>query len=174
MNKNKIENIRVKLLAPYIGSLLIIVIACLWILNIYQQENSKIFAENTSNDIKNTFDQNIQSDIELIQAISFFIAENKNLQKAWKNKNIANLLAESKPIFEKIKTDDNITHFYFHNIDGTNFLRVHAPSRHSDKINRSTLLQAIDSQNVSTGLEFGTFGQFVLRFISRRQPIWWI
>ena len=42
---------------------------------------------------------------------------------------------------------------------------MHAPLRFGDKIKRDTLLQAIESKAVSTGVEFGTFGQFVLRVV---------
>jgi hypothetical protein len=54
---------------------------------------------------------------------------------------------------------------YFHELNGANFLRAHSPEKYSDQIARNTLKNAMESASVSVGIEFGTFGLFVLRVV---------
>jgi len=165
MKSTAIDNIRLKLLAPYIGSLALIILGGLWSLNYYEKEEQVAFAETISQDIRNTFEHNIQDDVELIKGISFFVSRSEAIRQAWLSKDRAFLLDESLPVFQKIKADYRISHFYFHNLDGSNYLRVHSPSQYGDQIDRHTLERAIKTNSVSADIEFGTFGQFVLRVV---------
>ena len=65
------------------------------------------------------------------------------------------LLAAAKPIFDEIKQNNNITHMYFIQPDGTAFLRVHKPQQFDDKVNRATFKNAAATNKVSAGIEMG-------------------
>lgn len=70
----------------------------------------------------------------------------------------------SQPFFRNIKDDYEITHFYFHLPDGTNFVRIHDKSKFNDKINRLTFKQAVDSKSMGSGIELGQTA-FALRVV---------
>lgn len=65
------------------------------------------------------------------------------------------LLAAAKPLFEQVKQNFGITHFYFIEPSGAIFLRVHKPEQHSDVINRTTYLEARKTGKMSVGIEMG-------------------
>jgi hypothetical protein len=69
------------------------------------------------------------------------------------------------PIYEELKKDFQITHFYFMEPDRTCFLRVHQPAQRGDIIDRSTFLSAQKSGRDSWGIEFGPLGTFTLRYV---------
>jgi hypothetical protein len=67
--------------------------------------------------------------------------------------------------FRELRSKYRVTHFYFHGPDKVNFLRVHHPRRHSDRVKRFTLDQAAERGEPARGLELGTFGTFTLRVV---------
>jgi len=76
------------------------------------------------------------------------------------------LLAAAKPIFEALKTRDQITHFYF--LDPpparTCFLRVHKPEQFGDVVGRDTFSAAIATGKIGHGKELGKTA-FALRVV---------
>ena len=77
----------------------------------------------------------------------------------------AGLLAAVMPLNRRIRNDLGITHFYFHDPQGKNFLRVHEPTRHGDRIERATLRQAQRNGAVAAGVELGPLGTLTLRVV---------
>ncbi|MBI1920870.1 MAG: HAMP domain-containing protein [Geobacter sp.] len=65
------------------------------------------------------------------------------------------LLAAAKPIFEEIKQNNNITHMYFIQPDGTVLLRVHKPAESGDKLSRATFKKAAATNQLAAGIEMG-------------------
>jgi hypothetical protein len=76
------------------------------------------------------------------------------------------LLAVAKPIFDKLKAENQITHFYFLDTEParTCFLRVHKPEQFGDRVDRDTLLAAIATQKIGYGKELGKTA-FALRVV---------
>ena len=69
------------------------------------------------------------------------------------------------PIFEDLKREYGVTHFYFSGPDRVNLLRVHAPDRYGDTIDRYTTLQAERGGAAAHGVELGPLGLFTLRLV---------
>jgi PAS domain S-box-containing protein len=111
-------------------------------------------------------------DEEKIQLSSLLslIASNNDIQKAWIAGNREQLYEESLQIFRYISSKQNITHFYYHNKDGINYLRVHKPDKYGDRIERYTMHNAMEGHRSSSGLELGPLGTFTMRVV---QP-WYI
>lgn len=65
------------------------------------------------------------------------------------------LLAAAKPLFDEIKQNNNITHMYFIQPDGTALLRVHKPEQFGDRISRATFKQAAATNRIAAGIEMG-------------------
>lgn len=79
------------------------------------------------------------------------------------------LLSRSLAIFEKLKLEHDITHFYLHDSRRVNILRAHKPKRFGDTINRTSILIAEKTGHPSHGMELGPLGTFTLRSVF---PIW--
>ncbi len=165
MKPGILKNIRFKLLAPFVGALLVIVVTGLWSLNFYQDSELQEFQVRINKQLSKNFYQAILNETEKLEGFLFFIAEDSDLQQAFSQQNRTELSNISNPIFENLLSQHQITHFYYHNLDGQNFLRVHSPYRYGDKVNRATLDKAISTGATAAGIEFGTFGQFVLRIV---------
>jgi len=70
----------------------------------------------------------------------------------------------SLPLFDRLKNDHAITHFYYHTTEGKNFLRVHNADLYNDVIRRQTFRVARESALQSAGLELGKTA-FALRAV---------
>ncbi|HIJ78415.1 MAG: ATP-binding protein [Desulfobulbaceae bacterium] len=116
--------------------------------------------------IDKIFQSELSKDAQLLEGLSDFLAKDDNLQKAWLSQNRQALLNYSSPIFDRLKAKYRITHFYFHDLNQINFLRVHNPIRHGDHITRHTLREAAEKQKTSSGIELGPFGTFTLRVVT--------
>lgn len=90
---------------------------------------------------------------------------NDDLMQAWKRGDRAALYAYTRPVFQKLSERYGITHFYFHDLNGRNFLRVHKPEKFSDIVNRYTMMQALETGKPSSGLELGPLGTFTHRLV---------
>jgi len=97
------------------------------------------------------------------------IAFNSKIRSALTFRDRKKLFLLADPLFKKLRTKHNVTHFYFHDPKRINILRVHQPARHSDIINRFTALGAEKTRDFYYGIELGPLGTFTLRAVL---PIW--
>ncbi|OUR74239.1 hypothetical protein A9Q78_01140 [Methylophaga sp. 41_12_T18] len=162
----EIERIRNKIVAPAISILCLTLILAYVLLNRLQNEHiiqSQTFVhEHLESFIEAEIHEDAVSFIDLINVVK----NDANIQQAWQNKSRDDLYNASKSWYQAINKNHRITHFYFHHLDKTNFLRVHNPQRFGDDIGRHTLRQAAQTQQTSFGVELGTFGYLVLRIVS--------
>lgn len=115
--------------------------------------------------VKKLFEKQFEVETELLSTVLELTAKDERLQKAWTDKNRNTLLKLSVPLLKEMMAKHGITHFYFHNPDQTNFLRVHAPDRFGDVVNRFTLLETVRTGHVSAGIELGILGTLTLRVV---------
>ena len=162
----QIKKIRTQIIIPAISIIVLILTFAFLLLSKLQNENIlrknsfitqhlNSFIESETNEDANTF-------IGLVDIIKADLP----IQKAWKNKNREELYSASFGLYNSLNQSHRITHFYFHDLTRTNFLRVHKPDRFGDNINRHTLTNAVNTQKTSFGIEIGTLGQVVLRVVS--------
>ncbi|MEJ2202251.1 MAG: cache domain-containing protein, partial [Desulfuromonadaceae bacterium] len=115
--------------------------------------------------VEEDFSKLIEQRVQVILAVTQLLQQNPALQQAMLSRDRERLYAEGLPLLNELVSTYQITHFYFHTPDGINFLRVHYPSRHGDRINRHTMLEALRSGRYSAGLELGPLGTFTLRVV---------
>ncbi|MBF0191300.1 MAG: response regulator [Magnetococcales bacterium] len=72
------------------------------------------------------------------------------------------LLQQSLPLLETLRRH-NISHLYFHRADRTNFLRVHNPAHHDDRIQRTLLRRTAATGRFVHAMELGLGGTLSLR-----------
>jgi len=101
---------------------------------------------------------------ELMSTVAETIISDPALIQAMRHKDRRALYTGAQPYLKKL-SGKKITHFYFHDQQGKNFLRVHQPNHHGDSITRSSMRQAMETGTPTYGLELGPFGTLTLRFV---------
>jgi len=130
------------------------------------QKQMNITNEQAISSIQTMLKQHILENSSMLEAVSHALHHNKDIEAALAAKDRAGLLTLSSSLFNELSKNHLITHFYYHSLDRTNLLRVHKPERHSDKINRFTMLEAELLGVESSGIELGPLGTFTLRHVS--------
>jgi len=115
--------------------------------------------------VQQMFQVALDGDAELLNGLIDFIEKDEKLQNAWLAEDRDALLRHAAPIFEDIRSKYRVTHFLFHNLDKTCFLRVHNPTRYGDYTKQFTLGMAVQKGKHSHGIELGPFGTFTLRTV---------
>lgn len=105
-------------------------------------------------------------DADMLEATLSGLLINQPLADAFALQDKASLLRQTQPLFERLKADHHITHFYFIRPDRTVLLRIHLPDRADDLLNRQTLLDAERTQAMSHGVELGMVNTLTLRAVS--------
>ena len=93
------------------------------------------------------------------------ILQDSKFKEIYLEKDREKLFEYGQPLFQKLKNEHQITHFYFILPDGTNFVRLHNKSVFGDKINRLTFKKAKFTGNIGTGIELGKTA-YALRVVS--------
>jgi HAMP domain-containing protein len=107
-----------------------------------------------------------RQDVGKLAATLEALAVNPALAEAFAKRDRARLLALAGPLFERLRADHGITHFYFIEPEPgrTCFLRVHRPDLYGDVVDRQTLAEAIRTRSASSGKELGKTA-FALRVV---------
>jgi hypothetical protein len=108
-------------------------------------------------------------DIKLLSMALDGLCRDENLKSLWRQHERNALNEYLQPLFHSLREKYSITHFYFHEPDRKCFLRVHQPDRHSDVIQRDTLLQARTTGRLAAGIELGPLGTLTLRVLGNRR-----
>jgi len=134
----------------------------------YQEEQTHL-AEDLAQNIKSIERQYFRTIDERANKLATaleIIVSNNELISALKSHDRDALFKFASPIYQQLNTKHNITHFYFHDEQRKNILRLHQPNRFGDKINRFTTLNAERKKQLSHGVELGPLGTFTLRVVS--------
>ncbi|MCX6064336.1 MAG: PAS domain S-box protein [Chloroflexi bacterium] len=89
-------------------------------------------------DLNRSLEQQTASLALLLQPIT----TKPGVQKALIERDSAHLLSGWQPMFETLKQENHLTHFYFMDANRVCLLRVHDPTRFGDRIERFTALEA--------------------------------
>lgn len=158
--------LRLLFLLPMTIAMLIIIFMLSIILYQHTSRNVEAGIIQIRTSAQNFYEESVRYDADALQAIMHVLKKDDTLSRGLADRNKELLLRHAKPLFEDLRHDYKITHFYFTGTDRVNLLRVHAPSRDGDIINRTTTLQAEASGTVSYGVELGPLGTFTLRLVS--------
>lgn len=110
-------------------------------------------------------DQKLDKDTNLMQAVLRTMMDNPDIETALASRDRAALIQEAGPLFEALRADHRITHFYFNTPDLVNLLRLHSPGEFGDLIERATMTKARDQGKAVHGLELGPLGTLTLRLV---------
>lgn len=114
---------------------------------------------------KMALEKHLSEDIKTLSLVEEILRREPNLVRWLGTQDRERLLAGSEEAFKRFREKHGVTHLYFHGPDRVNLLRVHAPVRSGDLIERFTLRQAERSGQMAAGLELGPLGTFSLRSV---------
>ena len=146
----------------------ITVILLVFVVSTYRWQNQRLTSELAalSGSAEKVYLGAIEQDANMLGATLTGLLANDALRESFRNQDRDALLRQTMPLFQRLRKERQITHFYFIRPDRTVLLRVHMPSRLGDQINRTTLLEAEKTQTMSQGAELGPIGTFTLRVVS--------
>ena len=162
------QTLRIRLMFLIPLALAVFIIIFLLIISLYQREHDELDTDvvRISASAHEFFNESILHDRQALNAVMDAILQNRELRDLFSRGDRQKLLSTSRPLFSELKRHYKITHFYYHNMDRTNLLRVHAPLRHGDTIGRFTMQQAQQNGTRASGIELGPLGTFTLRLVT--------
>jgi PAS domain S-box-containing protein len=110
-------------------------------------------------------DDQLEDDAAVLAALSHVVERDPSLQNAFLSGDRDALLKTALPIFQELRSEHRVTHFYFTDPRRVCFLRVHDPTRHGDVVTRFTTAEAATTGKPCHGLELGSLGTFSLRVV---------
>ncbi len=106
-------------------------------------------------DAHQEFENLLEKDEYLLLASLDIFLENRDYRDLFLRGERDKLYEKSLPLFEILKENYSITHFYYHLPDGTNYLRVHNKDINGDVVNRYTFKEAVETKKFGVGIELG-------------------
>jgi len=157
-----------RLLPPMVAMILLLIIGSgILIWHQYKQYHDATIASKRS-DITGDFNAALKSSSAGIATVLQPIVTNQHMRNALLTEDRERLLTDWQRVFEVMRKDNHITHFYFFDPSLTCLLRVHKPEKHGDQIGRFTALEAQRTGKTASGIELGPLGTFTLRVV---QPV---
>jgi signal transduction histidine kinase len=159
------DRVRGRILYPFTLVILFVVGSFLIAAYLFvDREHTKNLTDSAAS-VERLFLQGLENDAAMMQAALSVITSDKDIKKSFINKNRKALLKLAWPIFNNLRKNNNVTHFYFTGPDRVNFLRVHKPDEYGDTIDRITTLRATNEKVPARGIELGPLGTFTLRVV---------
>lgn len=163
----EVVRLRLLFLVPLAVAILSVLMALVF--TIYWHEHHRSVQQGVmriSASAQDFYEDSVRYDARALQALMDTLRRDPVLQAALASSDRQRLLTRTATLFDELKKDYAITHFYFSGTDRVNLLRVHTPSRYGDRIDRITTLAAEKSGSTSFGVELGPLGTFTLRLVT--------
>jgi HAMP domain-containing protein len=160
------SSIKFKVIAAILVSLTIGAVGVLYLSNVSYKNNVNLVAKESVRTSEEAFNNLEANDINMLSATLGALMENDSYKELYMAKDKDGLYKATAPLFERLKNDYRITHWYFHNAEpeSTNFLRVHKPEKTGDVINRVTYTNSVKGKSFAAGKELGKTA-FALRVV---------
>jgi hypothetical protein len=111
-----------------------------------------------------SFENTERGEAEKLLAAADALASNDDLRRAFVARDRDALQRLAEPVLADLRQRARITHWYFIAPDRTVFLRVHAPAKHGDQVDRVTLAVAARTGSPAAGKDLGRTA-FALRVV---------
>ncbi len=161
----KKESIKARIVLPFIVFVVLLLLLAAYGSFLLQQYHLNAEADSKVASINHIFTSFLTQESLRLGSQLEFIARDEKLLAAWQEKNRYQLYEAAQPLYERLKRDYGVSHFYFIDQEKMCFLRVHTPSHHGDLLNRHTLNEAAREDKVFSGIELGPLGTFTLRVV---------
>src|SRR5574343_456716 len=159
-------HLRRHILIPVAVTLLLVMALFLYGADRYLGEVERDHTQSAADIAVNVWREQINQQTE---RLSWFVARAQNdplLRQAMERGDTGNLLTLTQSQLHDLAKAFGITHWYFMTPDQRVLLRVHAPSRRGDLIERKTMRDAAVGGAAVSGLEVGAMGTVTLRHVA--------
>lgn len=160
----KHEPVRAKILPTLIVAICLLQASFLGMVGRQHQKDMAAVESVTTQRVQDLLQAEMEQDVAKMSTAMEVIVRDADLADALAQRDRNSLVEHAQPLFEQFRTQHKITHFYFHQPDRINFLRLHK-DRKGDLINRVTIRTAESTGQPSAGLEQGPTGNPVLRLV---------
>ncbi len=162
----KIYSLRMKILLPLMLAVTILLGAFTVSFYRYQQEHIINDVVSKLKSLQDLLAVQLDDDAGMMGAALEVILRDDQLKAALKAKDRKALLERTRTLYDQLRSNYRVTHFYFTGPDRVNILRVHQPDRHGDIIDRLTTKGAEKTGKLFYGIELGPLGTFTLRVVA--------
>jgi len=159
------QQIKLPVLLPFFVAILIMLLTFSFAIYNLQHKNIHDDLRAKISKTDEFLQDEIDEDARFLGAISHLVKNDPRLQQLWLAGDRKKLFEYISPVAQKLRYEYGITHFYFFDVNQTCFLRVYDPANFGDRIERTTLLNAMRSGKPSWGIELGKYGNLVLRSV---------
>jgi signal transduction histidine kinase len=159
------QRVKAKFLVPFTLALtFILLVFALAIYSIERRVRDQDLAERSAA-VAKLFAQKLEKDTNLMLATMRALMTNQAMEGALRRGDRQQLAAQAGDLFQRLRSEHRITHFYLISPQRINILRLHSPGEHGDHIERVTLDRAQERQAAVHGLELGAMGTLTLRLV---------
>lgn len=157
-------SLRIKIIVPLICTFLVLLGSFIYTsYNIRRHDISHLLNMHHQEALTH-FNAILDSKSDWMRATAEQISMNHNIYHAFLTKNRAQLYQSTLPYFKQL-APQGVTHIYFHDHNGINFLRVNEPHKYGDQIMRTSLMHSIQTGAPTQGFELGSYGTLALRLV---------
>ena len=107
----------------------------------------------------------MSEEISMMGAVMDVLSRDTELRNLFLAGDMEVLHNYAKPLFDRLRTRQGITHFYFHGPDRRNKLRMYKPEKNGDLITRFVAREAERTGQEFGGLEIGKHGTLTVRVV---------
>lgn len=162
--RDRYHNIRATILPPLVIAIVLLQTLFIFVVWRHQHKERAAIAETTVQRVRDLLQEEMKRDIAKMSTAMEVIVRDAKLIDALTAADRIALIEQAQPLFEQFRDKHQITHFYFHQPNRINFLRLHK-KRKGDLIDRVTIQTAEQTGRSSAGLEQGPTGNPVLRLV---------
>ena len=162
LRKDKVKG---PILIPFSLVLLLGLGAVLFVAFQYEEQARKQDLANNARTVERLFKLQIDNDASRLHAALCPISRRQSLKNIFLSGDRELLLTKTRPLFERLRDQHRVTHFYILDASRRVVLRVHQPDMQGDIINRTTTLQAEQTGKETRGIELGPLGTLTLRAV---------
>ncbi len=157
-------------LLPSLTVMVALLLGGAWAL-LYQQHRLQLASNRAAFDaeVAGNLRQAVEQETHSLGAVAQLVAAKEGVRAALRLGDSRRLLADWQPVFEQLRREHHITHFYFLDPSRGCLVRVHRPEESGGRIDHFTARQAERTGRAEAGLELGGHGTFALRVV---QPVY--
>lgn len=159
------SGVRVRVLVPLAATLLLLVVAFVWVFVLETQSRQAEDMARTAASVEAMLQKKSTDGVALMRSVMELTMSDTRLAQAFRARDRDTLLALSTPLLDELRSRNRITHFYYILPDSTILLRVQSPELSGDKIERLVLREAQQTGQPAWGNEQGPLGTFPLRVV---------
>ncbi|NPE26473.1 HAMP domain-containing protein [Methanococcoides sp. SA1] len=116
-------------------------------------------------EVQKDFSDLEKNSVRALSAALEVVLQDEGMKQVYLEKDRKKLFDYGQPLFQSLKDKYAITHFYFIEPNGVNFVRLHNEKVFGDKIERITFLEAQRTGEIASGIELGKTA-YALRVVS--------